>query len=271
MKKSVKIGSVVLTAGLAMAFLMNLGNCGGIGPFSFLNTRKLRKHPGNVEEYHLEHIQPLPDSPIAGKRILFLGSSVTKGENSLDVSMADYIGVLDSCDIVKNAVSGTTLADINRRSYVSRLKKMNSDQHFDAVVVQLSTNDATQDIPLGALAAGKDPAKFDSKTVLGALETILAYVKDTWDCPVMIYTGVRYESDAYQAMVDAMPSLADKWGVTIADLWNDPDMNRISKEDYELYMFDSIHPTQAGYLWWTPKIEEGLKNMLSGSRWGGCT
>jgi len=41
----------------------------------------------------------------------------------------------------------------------------------------------------------------------------------------------------------------------VIDLWNNEEMNSVSQEDYKLYMFDKIHPTQAGYLkWWTPKF-----------------
>lgn len=60
-------------------------------------------------------------------------------------------------------------------------------------------------------------------------------------------------------MLDALLDIQEKWGIGVIDLWNDPDMNAVSEEDYKLYMYDSIHPTQAGYLlWWTPKIEEYL-------------
>ncbi len=47
--------------------------------------------------------------------------------------------------------------------------------------------------------------------------------------------------------------------IGVIDLWNNEEMNAVSDEDYDLYMYDSIHPTQAGYLeWWTPVIEEEL-------------
>ena len=46
---------------------------------------------------------------------------------------------------------------------------------------------------------------------------------------------------------------------TVIDLWNNEEMNKVSKEDFNLYMHDPVHPTQAGYLvWWTPFIEKKL-------------
>ena len=54
-----------------------------------------------------------------------------------------------------------------------------------------------------------------------------------------------------------------KWEIEVLDLWDDEEMNGIEESDYKLYMFDSIHPTRAGYLlWWTPKFEDKLYEMV---------
>ncbi|EEP27350.1 hypothetical protein GCWU000342_02044 [Shuttleworthella satelles DSM 14600] len=34
--------------------------------------------------------------------------------------------------------------------------------------------------------------------------------------------------------------------MNVLDLWDDADMNAVSKEDYKLYMYDGIHPSRAG-------------------------
>lgn len=268
MKKKSK-GKIVMTVVivvlvLAAAQLIVLGARGGIGPLKFLKDNRMAKLPGNAEEYHIENVEPLESSPLAGKRLLFLGSSVTNGSAAMRVSVADYIRVLDSCDVVKEAVNGTTLADKGSSSYLSRLKALDPPQQFDAVVCQLSTNDASQNISLGEVSGSKDPADFDTQTVIGSMEAIIAYCQETWNCPVVIYTGTKYDSDAYQAMVDSLPQLQEKWGVSVVDLWNDEEMNGVSSEDYAFYMSDNIHPTQAGYLlWWTPKFQEVLYALFS--------
>ena len=108
-----------------------------------------------------------------------------------------------------------------------------------------------------------DIEDFDRGTVIGALETIIAYAKESWNCPVIIYTGTRFDSEPYEAMVDALPALQEKWGVGVLDLWNDEEMNAVSDEDYHLYMHDDVHPTRAGYLrWWVPKFESYLYDYL---------
>lgn len=149
-------------------------------------------------------------------------------------------------------------------TYVSRLLNVDTSQKFDAVICQLSTNDATLKIVLGEISTSTELEDFDRNTVIGAMEYIIAYVKQTWDCPVIFYTGTKYGSEPYAAMVDALLRLQDKWDIGVIDLWNDPDMNAVSGDDYDFYMNDSIHPTQAGYLkWWTPKFEAYLAEIFA--------
>ena len=267
--KRAVIAAAVAVPVIAAAELVVLGAKGGIGPFKFIKERKMAKVPGNNAMYHPEYLaqeagQKAAESPLAGKRLLFLGSSVTNGSAALSVSMADYLAVQDGCEVVKDALNGTTLADLNVLSYLARVKELDPAQHFDAVVVQLSTNDAAKGAALGSVSPSRDPREFDTKTTVGAMEAIIAYCQAIWNCPVLFYTGTRFDSPEYQAMVDTLPALADKWGIGIIDLWNDPEMNAVSSADYEYYMYDEIHPTQAGYLlWWTPKFRKALEKVLA--------
>ena len=60
------------------------------GPFDFLHNIKTSKLPGNATEYDLEYAGTVENSVLQGKTICFLGSSVTKGAASGDVSFVDY-------------------------------------------------------------------------------------------------------------------------------------------------------------------------------------
>ena len=257
------IGILCVAAILLVAQLAILGAKGGIGPLKFLKNNQLAKEPGNAAEFAPENVTPLEDSPLKGKKLLFLGSSVTYGYASMQTSMADYLAILDSCEVTKEAVNGTTLAGSDSSTYVSRLMKVDKGHAFDALICQLSTNDASKGSPLGEMSDSFDIEDFDRETVIGALETIIAYAKESWNCPVIIYTGTRFDSEPYEAMVDALPALQEKWGIGVLDLWNDEEMNAVSDEDYHLYMHDDVHPTRAGYLrWWVPKFESYLYDYL---------
>ena len=104
-----------------------------------------------------------------------------------------------------------------------------------------------------------DLADFDTSTVAGAVEHIIVYAKQTWNCPVMFYTNPKYDSRQYEAMVELLQQIAGKWDITVIDMWNDVEFNVLTEEQRAFHMADGIHPTQAGYLeWWTPYIEKYL-------------
>ncbi len=214
---------------------------------------------GNYGDYSLKATASVSDSLINGKTVIFLGSSVTFGYGSLGVSFADFLEKTDGITAVKEAVSGTTLVDVKTNSYVSRMKKIDKNIKADAFVCQLSTNDATKEMPLGEISVGFDVDGFDTQTVAGAIEYIIAYVKETWNCPVVFYTQAKYDSEHYAKMVDILLKIQKKWNITVIDLWNNDEINSITDEEREIYLVDHIHPTKAGYKeWWLPEFQKCL-------------
>ncbi len=234
-----------------------------------LEEKKRAAAPGNSEIYDAENLEIHPESVLTGKRILFLGSSVTYGAAAEGQSFVELFESLDGVRTIKEAKNGTTLVDRisipallafgNGDSYIKRLKAIESDDPLDGVVCQLSTNDATMKMPLGEISSSTTLNDFDTKTITGAMEYIIEYSRERWNCPVVFYTGSYYDSPEYHAMVERLYELKDKWEIGIIDLYTDAEFNNIDPETYELYMFDPIHPTKAGYInWWMPKMEKEL-------------
>lgn len=276
MRKKQKKGSVkkvVVIVIVIVILIFLLASIIGGQVYMKKDEKKKKEAPGNAESYNLENIEAKSDSPLKGKNILFLGSSVTVGASSFGISFADYIGKIDGVNVTKEAVSSTTLVDEwsimaflstgNGDSYISRLNDVDINQKFDMVVCQLSTNDATQKKELGTISDSEKLEDFDTKTITGAMEYIICYSKENWGCPVVFYTGSYYESDEYAAMVDRLVELQDKWEIGVVNLYDDKEFNDIDEETYDFYMHDKIHPTKAGYLeWWTPAIEEVLYEYI---------
>ena len=217
---------------------------------------------GNSASFDLSTVKELTRSPLKGMNIAFLGSSVTKGHSAEGISFVEFICKHNGCVYTKEAVSGTTLADIGPDSYIQRmLYSLKAEDKYDLFVCQLSTNDATKGCPLGKIENSFNLNDFDTSTVIGAAEYIVCYVKKTWKCPVVFYSSPRFESDKYQEMVDALYRLQEKWEIGFIDLWNTLDVNIA---DYNLYMADAIHPTKAGYLkWWLPVMERSLYQIMT--------
>ncbi len=69
--------------------------------------------PRNANRYNAENLEAHPDSVLTGKRILFLGSSVTYGVAAQGQSFVELFETLDGVKAIKEAKSGTTLVDKN--------------------------------------------------------------------------------------------------------------------------------------------------------------
>ena len=231
-------------------------------------------HRGTNDGYSVAQTQPLAESVLTGKTVLWLGSSVTYGAHSEGESMADFVAVRNGMNCIKEAVSGTLLADVQtasgKKSYVARFKDYlaagGGDEAIDAFICQLSTNDANSPEVLGEITGSdvRDIAAFDTATTFGAIEYLIATAQQTWDCPVIFYTNCYYEDANYRTMVDGLKEIARKWDIVIINLYDDAAFNDISEEDHALYMSDRVHPTRAGYReWWTPKFEEALRAVFT--------
>jgi len=256
MEKMCKMKNKILKIIVAVFLVIVLAAAGYAGNMFGVFSR------GNYG-YAMETTPVASESPLKDKTVIFLGSSVTKGYGSFGISFADYLEASDGIVAVKEAVSGTTLVDANDNSYVSRLKTIDKNIKADAFVCQLSTNDATQKMPLGTVSDSFDMNTFDTQTIAGAVEYIVAYAKATWDCPVVFYTQAKYDSAHYEKMVSLLFEIPDKWNITILDFWNDDTINNITNEERNLYLVDHIHPTRAGYqIWWLPKFQECLYEIV---------
>ena len=185
---------------------------------------------------------------LKNKTGLFLGSSVTFGSTAEGVSFVEFLGKQCGMICIKEAVSGTTLVDLNEKSYISRLKAIDTAINFDLFVCQLSTNDAR--------------LRLDINEIEKAIRFILDYVQKTFGCPIVFYTGTYFESDEYSKMIDLLYSLKEHYNFYILDLYHDQDMLNVSAKDYASYMRDPVHPTLLGYQkWWTPKFISFLEQL----------
>ena len=242
--------------------------------------------------FKLNRIDEKEDSPLKGKTIYWLGSSVTYGVNSEHLSMADYLAARTGSTSVKDAVIGTTVLDTgaeNSKSYTSRLinsEYFDTSATIDAFICQISTNDAkSENLEFwGAItdADVTDMDDFDLSTSIGGVEFIIAYVTETWRCPIYFYSGSYFGDEGlrsnddpagsdYERFVNEVIAVAEKWNaidgytVEVIDLFHDEEFSaRVSDAYYEWCMKDAIHPLQAGYLqWWTPYFEEFLSERLA--------
>lgn len=190
----------------------------------------------------------------------FLGSSVTIGFANNGVSFADYMAKENDWICHKRAISGTTLVDSGIKSYVQRLDNdIPKNARIDHMICQLSTNDATQNKPLGSLSDSYDVDTLDRTTIYGALEYIAYYCRNVLNCELSFYTNPRYSNDLYTWMMDAVYEVADKWDLRVIDFYNYRNMEPLSAETLRSYMSDDIHPNADGYHWMANEMSKYLE------------
>ncbi|MFQ6794516.1 MAG: GDSL-type esterase/lipase family protein [Thomasclavelia sp.] len=245
----------------------------------------------NSSSLNLDNISSIDNSFLKNKTIGYLGSSITYGFQSEGTAFPDYIQKITGSTSIKQAITGGPLAKKegvrDEISYITQLENgsIDANSNLDALVVQLSTNDASLGIDFGTLSKSYDLKDFDYSTITGAIEYIIAYAKEKWDCPVIFYTNPYLSDEAikhfveinggdvqeikdvyqttYQKMVDILLEVQAKWDIDVIDMWNNSSFinTNINLRDY--YMCDPIHPYKAGYLfWYTPFIQNQLETIL---------
>ncbi|WP_281166075.1 SGNH/GDSL hydrolase family protein [Liquorilactobacillus sicerae] len=214
---------------------------------------------GNTAEFSLERVIYQPNSKLNGKKIGFLGSSITYGAFSKGVSFVDYLQAIDGISAVKSAISGATLAGKSQSGYLTRLKtELTPQGPYDLLVCQLSTNDLRQGKQFGQISTSFQPSDYDLETVIGSIEYICQYTRSKLHCPLVFYTCIFAGDDSYDKLVKQLFKLQQKWHFQIIDLYHDSGINA-STRIRRYAMFDRIHPTQAGYLKiWVPFFEQKL-------------
>ncbi len=186
----------------------------------------------NVKTSSIYGYQKLNAHPISEKTIYYLGSSITRGHggNTDGTSFADLTARLTGNEYKKEAISGTNLAIASGRnnSYVERITNLDFTQNPDVLVVQLSTNDFSNNVPYGQISNSVNSADMDKTTITGAIEYIIAYAKErcpdikvvVFTCPLNKAWGnyAKYETYAN----GTLRQIEEKWegAVSILDVFN---------------------------------------------------
>ena len=126
-------------------------------------------------------------------KVYFLGSSITYGYAADGYSFVDYVNEHSDYEVVKEAVSGTTLAACFPDSYYERLLKRGAEG-ADVLLVQLSTNDASKGVPLGEVLSADPP------TSCGAINRIIDFGQRS-GCKVGFYSTPVLGDDSFFAPI----------------------------------------------------------------------
>ena len=186
-------------------------------------------------------------------KVFFLGSSITYGYAAGGYSFVDYVNEHSDYEVVKEAVSGTTLSNCLPDSYYERLLKRGTEG-ADVLLVQLSTNDASKGVALGGVDS------IDPKTSCGAINRIIDFGIDN-GCRVGFYATPVLGDDSFFAPIEgAMEMISAQRGVPFLDLNKDEKLKNLCGKPG--YYADDIHPSKRGHIeLFGPKFLAFIKDL----------
>lgn len=153
------------------------------------------------------------------------GDSIVYG-HSYPRGFANFTAERELMNLTKYARNGATIGP-GRLQIVAQVRGASSASP-DYVVFNGGTNDAgevyNRRYPIGAVADGFDPARFNNATYAGSLETTLWTMRNRWPTARIVYVAVHKlgsrDWNTQLALRAVTLQIARKWGVTVADVFN---------------------------------------------------
>lgn len=186
-------------------------------------------------------------------KVYFLGSSITYGYAADGYSFADYVKEHSGYDVVKEAVSGTTLAACLPDSYYERLLNRGTEG-ADVLLVQLSTNDASKGVVLGEVLSA------DPLTSCGAINRIIDFGLES-GCKVGFYsTPVLGDGRFFSRLEQAMAEISSIRSIPFLNMNKDEGLKALCGKPG--YYADDIHPSKRGHIeLFGPKFLAFIKDL----------
>ncbi len=201
---------------------------------------------------------------IKGKKIVFLGDSITEGEGVSDPKEKTYWAVLGKLSgaIVKGyGIGGTRIAEQlvktdaqeDTRDFITRVDKMDADA--DIVVIFGGTNDYGHgDAPLGKMSDRTNV------TFYGAMHNLCQAVIEQYPHSIIVIITPMHRLNEEQLInergvrnvatlaeyVNAERQVAEYYSLPLLDLYATGFLNPAVPKIQELYMPDGLHPNDDG-------------------------
>ncbi len=198
---------------------------------------------------------------LKGKRITFLGDSITEGWGTSDARFR-YDNVLAEKaqlgSIFTDGIGGTRIAyqrrasDDPRRDLYFCGRAAALDLSGDVIVVFGGTNDYGHgDAPFGT-AEDKTPDTF-----CGAVGWLMRFLRGRYPASKVVFmTPMRRQGGGVPSPVtgktlaeyaDAIVKAGERYGVEVLDLYNTLGVDPDNEDDRARYTIDGLHPNDAGH------------------------
>ncbi len=222
------------------------------------NYSKTQSQRGQlIDNFTLKGTQAISASPLEGKSVYAFGDSIVAGHKYLKAGFVNFAGTQEGMKVTKHAVNGSTIMPTPLEAMtdgyqvsqvISQVQRASKEAAPDYIVFDGGTNDAryVKDETYGTItdSNNKNPDTFDKNTYAGALENTIATMKATWPKSKLVFVAVHKMGsrnlDVQAKLHDIQLAAAHKWGISVADVYSNPQIDTTQEDQKSLYTFDSL-------------------------------
>lgn len=204
------------------------------------------------------------------KKAVFCGDSVTYGHSAeLDdegvrKTYQYYIGKRNNMNIITNAISGSTITNIDGKNPFSVDRYKNLGDNLDYILLWFGINDSAY----ATLGTIKDT---DNTTFYGAWNIVLEYLITNYPTAKI---GIVVTYNGGTDFREAVRLIAKKWAIPTLDWMGDANVPMISGRETgfglsdvaknirrNTFLADGVHPNDIGYQYISTVVENFLRSL----------
>lgn len=204
------------------------------------------------------------------KSAIFFGDSITQGG---DGSWAKYIrDNYDLKEVINAGVSDARLANKNSNKWLVNIVQKYQGKNYDYVILHGGINDVWSGTTIGEYDSNDFSGNYDTKTVLGGLETYIYTVKKLWPNAKIGYI-INYSTPNKKDIYDNEPyyypkmmEVLRKWNISYINLYSGTNSSgqfysNLLEVKTNKYVSDGVHLNRKGYELISPFIYEWMKTL----------
>lgn len=225
----------------------------------------VRKESEGFFDTFMKHSYIYRENPLLGKKLLVLGDSIMEGNGNGNFGIGDIIASRNSMYLKDVSKGGATVGYMASRDGQQTLIQHQKDMAIastfepDYILIDGQTNDIDKasstpqndKITLGEVTGAYD-SDFVNTSFAGGLEIIFRDLKAKYPTAKIVYVRVHHIGsrglNSQNTYGNVAKSVCEKWGISIADIYNNGTMNTFLDE-YVQYTGnkDKTHPNRLGY------------------------
>ncbi|HEX2145983.1 MAG TPA: RICIN domain-containing protein [Glycomyces sp.] len=204
----------------------------------------------SIDNFRLVRPDNAAFGALDGKTVYAFGDSIVYG-HTYPRGFVDFVAEREGMRLTKYAVNGATVGPVaegTNRKILTQVRSA-SAQAPDFVVFNGSTNDAITLLEqpgyrMGGVSDSFDPGDFDTATYAGSLEATIQAMKQKWPTAQLVYVTVHKlgsrDWNIQLALREVNLQAADKWGVAVADVFDDTTFDTRVDAQRVAYTFDNL-------------------------------